>query len=99
MNARISSASAGGAPSRKAFTASMNSVSPRGKVADSALNHAVAIGSPFEPPALLRLPAAEAPVAHDDGRRVAVGRGGHYVEGRVWAFIARKLGLTDINVN
>jgi hypothetical protein len=35
------------APSRNAFTASTNSVSPRGKVAESALNHAVATGSPL----------------------------------------------------
>src|SRR5690606_7640392 len=44
--ARISSARAGGAPSRNAFTDSMNKVSPRGKVAESALNQAVATGSP-----------------------------------------------------
>ena len=47
MNARISAARRGGASSRKAFTESMNSVSPRGKVADSALNQAVATGSSF----------------------------------------------------
>src|SRR3546814_14372848 len=50
VKARISRASLSGTPSRCAFTASMNIASPRGKVTDSAVWNAEAIGSPFSHP-------------------------------------------------